>query len=166
MPVNAATKYAIRTVLREAINKSNPEYKGNNNRKNCRYISLAAQQQLADDPTAPLVADHALPVSLSLREFEALRERSIDAAVALVAKYAIMVLVTRAEDTTLRAAGLVKCMPPDWDGQEGQRRMNDLDRRPERTRLARSGPCLPCGAPHTTGGWRRSCTTSRAHGLR
>lgn len=114
----AATKFAIRTVLREAINKSNLEYKGNNNRKNCLHISLAAEQQLAIDPNARLVADHAMPISLALREFENLPQLSVENAIILVAKYAVMVLITREEDARLNNAGLTKCMPRDWDGQE------------------------------------------------
>lgn len=118
MPINAATKFAIRTVLREAINKSNAEYKGNVNRRNCRYISLAAEQKLALEPNAPMVADHAIPVSVSLREFDGLERLCTDTVVSLVAKYAVMVLITREEDGCLRRAGLVKSMPPDWDGDE------------------------------------------------
>ena len=118
MPVNAATKFAIRTVLREAINKSNAEYKGNVNRKNCRYISTAVQRQLSTDPAARLVADHAVPVSVSLRAFEGLEPLSIDSVVALMAKYTIMVLITPEEDEQLRQAGLVKSMPSDWNGEE------------------------------------------------
>ena len=118
MPKNSATNFAIRTVLREAINKSNPGYKGNINRRNCAYLSLAAEALLAANPGARLVADHAIPVSLSLREFEGLEQPSLDAVVALVARYAVMVLITLDEDARLRAAGLVKAMPSDWDGQE------------------------------------------------
>lgn len=118
MPKNSATNFAIRTVLREAINKSNPGYKGNINRRNCAYLSLAAEALLAASPDARLVADHAIPVSLSLREFECLEQPSLDALVALVARYAVMVLITLDEDARLRAAGLVKAMPSDWDGQE------------------------------------------------
>lgn len=118
MPVNAATKFAIRTVLREAINKSNVNYKGNVNRKNCRYLSVAAEQCLVGDPKTPLIADHAVPVSVSLRGFEDLREVSLDSVVSLVAKFAVMVLITPEEDKSLCAASLVKCMPQNWDGQD------------------------------------------------
>ena len=118
MPESPSTKFAIRTVLREAINKSNAKYKGNDNRKNCRYISTAAERQLSTDPAARLVADHAVPVALSLREFEGLETHSIDIVVALVAKYTIMVLITPEEDKQLRQAGLVKSMPADWNGEE------------------------------------------------
>jgi hypothetical protein len=119
MEVNAATKFAIRTVLREAINKSNENYKGNNNRKNCRYISIAATQQLLKEPNAALLSDHAIPVGRSLEEFEKMGERTIDGVVELVARYATMVLITLEEDERLRAANLVKTMPKDWqDGHE------------------------------------------------
>lgn len=79
---------------------------------------VAAEALLAANPGARLVADHAIPVSLSLREFECLEQPSLDALVALVARYAVMVLITLDEDARLRAAGLVKAMPSDWDGQE------------------------------------------------
>jgi len=117
MPVNAATKFAVRTVLREAVNKSNPEYKGNNNRKNCRYISLAAAP-LIDDANAELIADHAIPISLLLKEVYEHEGLTLDELVTLVGKYAVMVLITDAEDDRLAAAGLVKKMPSNWDGQE------------------------------------------------
>jgi hypothetical protein len=118
MPVNAATKFAIRTVLREAINKSNKEYKGNVNRKNCRYISTVAERLLSTAPAAPLVADHAVPVSVSLRAFEDLETLSIDSVVALMAKYTTMVLITPDEDNRLTQNGLVKSMPAGWNGEE------------------------------------------------
>jgi hypothetical protein len=115
MPVNAATKFAIRTVLREAINKSNSKYKGNVNRKNCRYLSVAAEQRQIYDSKAILIADHAVPVSVSLRAFDDLQDLALDGVVLLVAKYTVMVLITPEEDERLRAAGLVKCMPLDWE---------------------------------------------------
>lgn len=117
MPVNAATKFAVRTVLREAVNKSNPEYKGNNNRKNCRYVSVSAAS-LINDPNSDLVADHAIPISLLLKEVYEHPGLTLDNLVALVGKYAVMVLITDAEDDRLASAGLVKKMPSDWDGQE------------------------------------------------
>lgn len=117
MPVNAATKFAVRTVLREAVNKSNPEYKGNNNRKNCRHVSAAAES-LVNNTDADLVADHAIPISLLLKEVYAQGEITLDELVNLVGKYSIMVLITDAEDDRLAASGLVKKMPGDWDGQD------------------------------------------------
>ena len=117
MPVNASTKFAVRTVLREAVNKSNPEYEGDNNRKNCHFISVSAAQ-LINDPNADLVADHAIPISLLLKEVYEHPGLTLDCLVTLVGKYAVMVLITDAEDDQLAAAGLVKKMPSDWDGQE------------------------------------------------
>ena len=118
MPANAATNYAVRTVLREAINKSNPQYQGNVNRKNCRHLSVAAERRLAEDPKAPLVADHAVPVSITLKAFAGASDPTLDSVVNLVAKYAVMVLVTPREDACLRAAGLVKSMPANWDEKD------------------------------------------------
>ena len=46
MPVNAATTFTVRTLMREAVNKSNPSYRGNDNKKNVRYISSAAVPHL------------------------------------------------------------------------------------------------------------------------
>lgn len=117
MPVNAATKFAVRTVLREAVNKSNPEYKGNSNRKNCRHVSAAAEP-LVNNTDADLVADHAVPISLLLKEVYAQESLTLDALVNLVGKYSIMVLITDAEDDRLAARGLVNKMPGDWDGQD------------------------------------------------
>jgi hypothetical protein len=116
MPVNAATKFAIRTVLREAINKSNKEYKGNSNRKNCRYISPSAEEELTHNPNASLIADHAIPVSRSLRKFEELKDSTFEEIINIVSKYTVMVLITQSEDKQLSNAGLVRSMPTDWDG--------------------------------------------------
>lgn len=117
MPVNAATKFAVRTVLREAVNKSNHEYKGNNNRRNCRYISVSAAP-LRNDPNSELVADHAIPISLLLKEVYAQPKITLDNLIELVGKYAVMVLITDTEDDALASAGLVKKMPIDWDGKD------------------------------------------------
>jgi hypothetical protein len=107
MPDSAATKFAIRAVLREAVNKSNPEYKGNNNSKNCLFISLDAEA-LPNDSLVDLVSDHAIPISLLIKEFYANKNHEIDQLVELVSKYAVMVLITEAEDDKLAAAGLIK----------------------------------------------------------
>lgn len=118
LPVNAATKFVIRTALREAINKSKKNYQGNINKKNCTYISENAKQNLIENPQADLIADHMIPVSLALREFESLNNLNIDAVVNLVSKYSNLALITRKEDTKLRELGLVKKMPQDWDGED------------------------------------------------
>jgi hypothetical protein len=116
MPTNAATKFAIRTVLREAINKSCPEYKGNINRKNVRHISVLAKAAL-EMGDSKVIADHAIPVSISLLEVRSHEQgHSVDELVTLVAKYSTMVLITEEEDQKLRRAGLVKSMPENWDG--------------------------------------------------
>lgn len=115
MPVNAATKFAIRAVLREAINKSSEGYRGNVNRSNCRHASHAVAERLDSEDNPLLVADHAIPVSIALREFESLRDPSPEQVADLLAKFATMVLVTPEEDASLRAVGLVKSMPPEWD---------------------------------------------------
>lgn len=115
MPVNAATKFAIRAVLREAINKSNEGYRGNVNRRNCRHASQAAAERLDREGNPSLVAEHAIPVSIALREFESLHDPSPEQVADLLASFATMVLVTPEEDARLRAAGLVKSMPPEWD---------------------------------------------------
>lgn len=117
MPNNAATKFAVRTVLREAVNKSNPEYKGNNNRKNCRHVSVFAEP-LVTDADADLVADHAIPISLLLKEVYGRPGITLDQLVSLVGKYSMMVLITDTEDDKLAAAGLYKKMPNDWDGED------------------------------------------------
>ena len=118
MPTNAATKFAIREVIREAINKSCPDYKGNMNRRNVRYMSVRAQEALAAGE-AGLVADHAVPVSVALSEVNGHQQgHSVDELVALVARYSTMVLITQDEDEQLRKAGLVKSMPENWDGKD------------------------------------------------
>lgn len=116
MPVNAATKFAVRTVIREAINKSCPDYKGNSNRKNVRYISSAARDA-CDQGNERLIADHALPVSVALTEIYSNNLHTVAELVELVARFSTMVLITEREDAQLRQAGLVKAMPTDWDGR-------------------------------------------------
>ncbi|MEP1151774.1 MAG: hypothetical protein ABJH08_08615 [Balneola sp.] len=116
LPENAATKFAIRTVLREAINKSKKNYKGNKNRKNCFYISQYAQEVLDKNEQIKLIADHAIPVSLALRGFEKIVDLQTDSVIKLVSKYSTMALITRIEDARLRELGLVKNMPENWDG--------------------------------------------------
>lgn len=116
-PLNAAKKFAIRTVLREAVNKSNPEYKGNNNRKNCRWVSVSAEP-LSADPNANLVSDHAIPISLLLKNVHNRPGITLDELVNLVSEYSVMVLITAAEDNRLTAAGLVKMMPNHLDEQD------------------------------------------------
>jgi hypothetical protein len=118
LPINSATKFVIRTVLREAINKSRKNYKGNINRNNCSYISKNAKQFLSNDPGVKLIADHMIPVSLALREFESLEFLTIEAVVNLVSKYSNMALITKEEDNKLRELGLVKKMPQDWDSED------------------------------------------------
>jgi hypothetical protein len=117
LPVNAATKFAVRTVLRVAVDKSTPGYKGNNNKKNCQQISVAAERIL-NDKSAGLIADHAIPIGVLLKKVYDDQIKDVDGLVALVYRYAMMVLITKAEDKLLRKAGLVKAMPPDWDGED------------------------------------------------
>ncbi len=117
MPINAATKFAVRTVLREAVNKSNPRYRGNNNKKNCLHVSATAEPLVADK-NADLVADHAIPISLLLQEVYDHPGITLDQLVRLVGKYSVMVLITDAEHDHLAAADLAKKMPIDWDGQD------------------------------------------------
>ena len=117
MPVNAATKFAVRTLLREAVNKSCPGYRGNDNKKNVRYVSLAARQALKHGK-GPVIADHAVPLSVLLDKVYRRKKIDTDQLVRLVSAYSCMVLITRDEDTCLRNAGLVKSMPPDWDTKD------------------------------------------------
>lgn len=116
MPVNAATKFAVRTVIREAINKSCPDYKGNSNYRNVRYISTGAQGDL-EAGGGRLVADHAIPVSLALSKIYECNPSTTEQLVSLVREFSTMVLITENEDRRLRDAGLVKTMPIEWDGK-------------------------------------------------
>ena len=118
MPINAATKFAVRTIIREAVNKSNPGYKGNNNRKNCRYISSGAKS-LTSNKKEDLVADHAVPISLLLEEIYKEKDSiTLDQLVKLLEKYSAMTLITRNEDNLLIEKGLAKKMPIGWDGED------------------------------------------------
>jgi hypothetical protein len=117
MPVNAATKHAVRVVLRSAVNKSCPDYRGNDNKKNVRFISHSAAVARSSKDV-PVVADHAVPLSLLLDEVYKKRIVETTALVELVSLYSVMALVTREEDSLLRKRGLAKRMPEDWDGKD------------------------------------------------
>jgi len=114
LPVNAASKFAVREVLRLASNKSRKHYRGNNNKLNASYASVCATK--AGPET--LIADHAIPLSLMLEMVYIGTEWSKELLAALVRKYSTIVLITRDEDAALLAAGLKKRMPADWDGED------------------------------------------------
>ena len=113
MPVNAATKFAVRTVLREASNKSRKHYRGNNNKLNASFASVAAA---ATDSTN-VIADHAVPLSLMLDRIYSNSDWSTDQLVELVREYSTIVLITPDEDRALLESGLKKHMPQDWCGK-------------------------------------------------
>ncbi len=117
LPVNSATTFAVRTLLREAANKSNHGYRGNINKRNVRYVSRAALPYL--DQPGPVVAEHMIPISVMLStkiyvDHGAARETGD--LVELVAAYSGMALITKAEDKKLRIEKLQKRMPIGWDG--------------------------------------------------
>ncbi len=117
MPVNAATTFAVRTVIREAVNKSSPSYKGNNNKRNVQFVSDAARPFLTSQ--GPTVSEHIIPISVLLNsKIYARAEPTIDTEglIQLVAQYSTMALITNEEDARLRQAKLQSSMPEDWDG--------------------------------------------------
>ena len=114
MPVNPATKHAVRVVLRSAVNKSCPDYKGNDDKKNVRFASAAALA--AREQGQPVVADHSVPLSLLWEQIYGGELKETDDLVNLVKKFSMMALITREEDSLLRTHGLTKRMPKDWDG--------------------------------------------------
>lgn len=117
MPVNAATTFAVRTVIREAANKSNTNYKGNNNKRNVRFVSDAASPFLTSQ--GPTISEHIIPISVLLnsRIYAASNPITDTAAlIQLVSQYSNMALITDEEDALLRQAKLQSKMPDDWDG--------------------------------------------------
>lgn len=117
MPVNAATTFAVRTVIREAVNKSNPDYKGNNNKRNVRFVSDAARPFLTIQ--GPTVSEHIIPISVLLNSKIYAASNPITETVALIGlvrQYSNMALITHEEDARLRQAKLQSKMPDDWDG--------------------------------------------------
>lgn len=110
--VNSATTFAIRTLLREAVNKSVKKYKGNINSKNCDYISVRASKARKE-----LVADHALPISVLLSKFYN-SNWSLDKTILELKKYNTTVLITKDENSELNKLGLSKKMPADWNGKD------------------------------------------------
>jgi len=119
MPVNAATTFTIRTLMREAVNKSNPSYRGNDNKKNVRYVSSAAVPHLAQK--GAVVAEHLIPISVLLnsRLYAAVDPIvETDALVRLAKQYANMALISVDEDALLRKHKLQSKMPANWDGAD------------------------------------------------
>lgn len=119
MPVTAATTFAVRTVLREAVNKSNANYRGNNNRLNVRYVSAGARA--LQNPQGSTVAEHMLPISVLLNTHvyaDVNPAHDTDALVRLVGQFSTMALITHEEDARLRAAKLQSSMPQDWNGAD------------------------------------------------
>jgi len=119
MPVNAATTFTVRTLMREAVNKSNSSYRGNDNKKNVRYVSAAAVPHLAQK--GPVVAEHLIPISVLLnsRLYAAVDPVvETDALVHLAKQYANMALISVEEDALLRKHKLQSTMPANWDGAD------------------------------------------------
>jgi hypothetical protein len=119
MPVNAATTFTVRTLMREAVNKSNPNYRGNDNKKNVRYVSSAAVPHLGQK--GPVVAEHLIPISVMLntRLYAAVDPvTETDALVRLAKQYANMALISEEEDALLRKHKLQSNMPANWDGAD------------------------------------------------
>ena len=117
MEINAATKFAVRTVLREAVNKSCPSYKGNNNKLNVKFISNAAQIVINEELDEKLISDHILPLSIMLSEIYQEKIKCHKSLVELCKDYSEMCLITKSEDDLLRNAKLTKAMPEKWDGK-------------------------------------------------
>jgi hypothetical protein len=118
-PRNAATSYAIRTILRAAINKSCPNYHGNNNKKNVRYQSLSAAKASKENQSDQTVVDHAMPVAHLLEHIRTHNLTDANELFTLVPKYSIMVLITKEEHRRLeKDHDLKKTMPVGWDGQD------------------------------------------------
>ena len=113
MPINAASKHVVRTALRSAVNKSCPNYRGNDNKKNVQYVSAKAARLLKSG-VGGLVADHAMPLSLLWKSIYSEKIFEVDKLVEIVGQYSVMVLLTKDEDDLLRKAGLAKKMPEGW----------------------------------------------------
>ena len=119
MPVNAATTFTVRTLMREAVNKSNPSYRGNDNKKNVRFVSAAAVPHLGQK--GPVVAEHLIPISVLLnsRLYVAMDPVvETDDLVRLVKQYTNMALISVEEDALLRKHRLQSKMPANWDGAD------------------------------------------------
>lgn len=112
---NPSTRFAIRTVLRSAANKSCASYHGNDNKKNCAYISIEAAK-LRKKGAGRTVADHAVPISEMLKKISAKRIVNTADLTKFVCQYSTMVLITTEEDNRLRNEGLANAMPTDWNG--------------------------------------------------
>ena len=119
MPINAATTYAVRTVIREAVNKSNANYRGNVNNRNVRYASAAARPYLHSK--GPTISEHVIPISVLLnnRVYTVCNPvRDTDGLMQILSQYAEMALITTQEDALLRQASLHNKMPDNWDGND------------------------------------------------
>ena len=111
--------FTVRTLMREAVNKSNPSYRGNANKKNVRYVSSAAVPHLAQK--GPVVAEHLIPISVLLNSRLYVSMDPVvgtDDLVRLVKQYANMALISVEEDALLRKYKLQSKMPANWDGAD------------------------------------------------
>jgi len=118
MEINSATKFAVRSVLREAVNKSCPNYRGNNNRLNVKYISNAAQKVIDESSNEKLISEHILPLSLMLKNIYLKNIKNHKELENLCKNYSDMCLISKKEDELLRLHKLTKTMPNDWDNKD------------------------------------------------
>jgi len=116
--VNAATKFAVRTVLREAVNKSCPRYRGNNNKLNVKYVSVKANLEIKRKSGRKLVADHVVPLSLLFQDIYDKKVMETNELIIICKDYSDMCLITKQEDINLTNLKLKQKMPVDWDKKD------------------------------------------------
>lgn len=96
---------------REAVNKSCPKYRGNNNKLNVKFISDAVRTAIECGSDEKLISDHILPISIMLSEIYSKNIKYHKELADLCKKYSEMCLITKSEDILLtRKAWLQVCL--------------------------------------------------------
>jgi hypothetical protein len=106
MEINAATKYAVRTMLRAACSKAKTS-----------YVSKEVQRRKGEKKTN-VIRDHAIPLSVMLDKIYSIRLHSTDELLGLVNTHSVTAEITSDEDKQLHECGINRCMPKNWDGKD------------------------------------------------
>ncbi|KZC41041.1 hypothetical protein RHOFW510R12_14795 [Rhodanobacter sp. FW510-R12] len=111
-PPNSATTYAVRELVRKATEKAAklPLTSG----PYTRYISDAGAQTVKTG--AVPVKDHIVPIAYVIDLCTRYLPPSVEELAERVKFCRATAVISTEEDQALRKAGLVKCMPDDWDG--------------------------------------------------
>jgi hypothetical protein len=118
---NSAVKSVIRFTLREAINHAT-DLPGHDNKKGAELVSKKAMGKIFCGDFDGLVGEHIVPVSVVSQRIKEQLPLTKSELASELKRFSQKAVITKEEDQKLKAAGLLKTMPSDWDGS------NPLDR--------------------------------------